>query len=203
MIPQHLRHVLYGGLFLSGVACMVLAYHQHQYTRLLSVGNQSVIQSRFDSQAYTQASRLWWADQKRLLFNQGVLAYKAGNLPQAADCFRRVSEEASNPALRTHAIYNLSVMLLHLHEIPAAVELLKATLRLGPDDTDAKATLEQLYLLALQQHKGSHQQTMYQPGETAGRGARPPLEQVPGLDRELGGEPSTTGRGRSAPRPGI
>src|ERR671922_4044 len=126
MPTQRRRSLLYGGLFLSGAVCLALAYQQQQYIRVVTAGDQAVAERRFDSQEYVQASSLWFASQSRLLFNQGVLAYKAGNLPRAMDFFRRASQHTHNLGLLTQALYNMGVVLIDLQDMQGAAELLKA-----------------------------------------------------------------------------
>jgi tetratricopeptide (TPR) repeat protein len=151
-----------------------------------------------------QASQRWSARQDRLLFNQGVLAYKAGNLPQAMDFFRRVSQQTSNRTLRTQSLYNLSLVLLTTQDAPGAVELLKEALRLEPGDRDAKFMLEQIYQAAQQQQRGDAQQASNTQSGTHGQESSETLQQAPGESRGQGEEGSTAaGQGRSNPRQGI
>jgi tetratricopeptide (TPR) repeat protein len=182
---------------------MALAYQQQRYTRFLVAGNQAVAERRFDSQAYAQASRLWFASQDRLLFNQGVLAYKAGSLPRAMDFFRQASQHTHNPVLLTQALYNMGVVLIDLQDMQGAAELLKTALRLNPQDTDAKFTLEQLYHIAQSQPGEGAQQVSKPRGGTFDQGGSQPLKQAPGLSQNQGEGSSGAGQGRSTPRPGI
>ena len=196
--PQ-LKYAFYGVIFLCGVASILLAYQQRQYSLFLAAGHRAVTELRFDSQDYMQASRLWFANRERLRFNQGVLAYAAGHLRRATDLFREVSQRTSNPILQTRALYNLSVVLLQLEEVRGAAELLKEALRLDPHDKEAKFALEQLY------------QSMRQPGdghrEADGiQASAPPqegLKQAPGFGQQEGEDAARDGQGRSVARPDI
>jgi tetratricopeptide (TPR) repeat protein len=165
---------------------VAFALQQHRYARFISMGNRAVAEKRFDTQEYVHASRAWFARQDKLLFNQGVLAYQAGNVPRAADYFQRASQHTQSVALRTQTLYNLSVALLAEKEVEGAAELLKETLRLNPQDKDAKLMLERLYSFV------SHQQGRY--GEAA-------HEQAPGLGqaREEGANGKSQGRSKPAP----
>jgi tetratricopeptide (TPR) repeat protein len=116
-------------LCLGGIVCVAFALQQHRYARFISVGNQAVAEKRFDTQEYVRASRSWFARRDKLLFNQGVLAYRAGNVPGAADYFQRASQHTQSVTLRTQTLYNLSVALLAEQEAEGAAELLKETLR--------------------------------------------------------------------------
>jgi tetratricopeptide (TPR) repeat protein len=196
------QYVLYGFLVLNGLICMALAYQQHRYTRFLSAGHRAVVEQRFDSQDYERASHLWFANQERLLFNQGVLAYKAGHLPRATEFFRRISQRTSTPALQTRALYNLSVVLLELQEVQGAVELLKEALRLDPGNKEAKFALEQLYHLAHREGE-EHREAAGTEEASRPKESSEPLKQAPGVDQEAGKDSSRDGQGHATGRPGI
>ena len=182
------RGRLYACLFLGGLSCLTFAGYQYRYTRAVATGNQAVAEQRFDSQAYEQARHFWWAKRDVLLFNQGVLAYKAGNLPRAADYFRQASQGATNPMLRMQAQYNLGLVMLALEEVENAAEYFKIALRLEAHDTDTKFNLERLYHFILRQEG--------EQGEAS-------LKQAPGTEQEQGKGPKGNGQGRSKPRSGI
>lgn len=187
-IPPHIRGLLYAWLFMGGLTCLTFAGYQHLYSRTIAAGNQAVAEQRFDSRAYEQASRFWLAHREALLFNQGVLAYKAGNLPRAADHFRQAAQDTTNPTLRMHAQYNLGLVMLALEEVEKAAEFFKSALRLEAHDAETKFNLERLYHFVLRQ-EGEH-------GEAA-------LKQAPGVGQEQGNGLRGDGQGRSKPRPGI
>lgn len=182
------KNILYGLLLLGGIACFALAFYQQRYTHFVSAGNQAVAEKRFDTQAYEYAGRFWFANQDILLFNQGVLAYKAQNFSQAADYFRRVSQRTHNPALRTQALYNLGMVMLALNEVEGAAELFKEALRIDPSDTEVKFNLERLYQWALLKE------------DEQGKAS---LEQAPGLGKDKGKDSQGEGAGRSTPKPDI
>ena len=202
MRKSSLRYLLYSIFLLNGVICLALAHQQRRYTHFLAAGHRAVIEQRFDSQDYAQASHLWFADHERLLFNQGVLAYKAGNLPRATDLFRRVSQDTHNPLLQPQAFYNLGVVLLELQEAPGAAEYLKQALRLDPHDKDAKFALERLYQTMPRQGE-EHREAAGSQGADRHKASDGGLKQVPGLGSEEGKGSSGNGQGRSPARPGI
>jgi Ca-activated chloride channel family protein len=197
MWRPRLKYFFYGVIFLCGVASIVLAHQQRQYGLLLTAGHRAVTELRFDSQDYVQASRLWFANQERLRFNQGVLAYAAGNLRRATDLFREVSQRTPNPILQTRALYNLSVVLLQLEEVRGAAELLKEALRLDPHDKEAKFALEQLYQ-SMRQHGDTHREAN---GSQASAPTQEGLQQAPG--QQEGKNAARDGQGRSVARPDI
>jgi Ca-activated chloride channel homolog len=196
MSTQYKKHLLYGLLLLGGGVLLLLAYQQQSYVHFVEAGNQAVAERRFDSQDYTQAHRLWLADQDMLLFNQGVLAYRASNLPHATDAFRQVSEHADNLTLRKQALYNLGIVLLKFQEAQRAAELFKEALRLDPQDKDAKLTLEHLYHVHWRRKEG-YQEASGKQQSNLRQDQDGPLQQAPGLGQ------GQAGQGRSTPPAGI
>ncbi len=182
------RHFGYGLLFLGGLSCFGLAFHQYHYMQLIEAGNQALAEQRFDSQEYEQASRFWFARQDVLLFNQSVLAYKAQNFTRAADQLRRVAQMTSNRKLRAQALYNLGVVVLEFEEAEGAAEMFKEALRNEPQDTEAKFNLERLYQWVLLK-EGDH-------GEAS-------LKQAPGVGKDQGKGNNAEGAGRSNPKADI
>ena len=178
----------YSGLLLASAICFALAAHQQRYSRLLAMGHRAVSEKRFDSLAYEQAGQLWLARQDRLLFNRGVLAYQAQNLPRAAQYFRRVSQETNNSALRVQALRNLGVVMAALKEAKGAAHMFKEALRLNPEDATSKLHLERLYHVALQP-QGKHSQAS--------------LQQTPGAAQNEGQALGQEGRGRGKALSGI
>jgi Ca-activated chloride channel homolog len=179
---------LYVVLTLSGLACLGFAFTQEQYLRVIRTGNDAVAEQRFDIQHYDRAQHFWFANKDMLLFNQGVLAYKARNLPRAAEYFRQVQQRTTNAALREQSNYNLGLVMLALEEVERAAEFFKETLRLDPHDKAAKFNLERLYHFVLRQEGDQ--------GEAS-------LKQAPGAPQEKEQGRGTEGQGRSKPPSGI
>jgi tetratricopeptide (TPR) repeat protein len=175
-------------LLVSGLACLAFAAYEYHYARLVAVGNQAVVEQRFDTQNYEQASHFWLAQTDALLFNQGVIAYKARNLPRAAEYFRQTLQRTTSPTLRMQAHYNLGLVMLALEEAERAAEFFKEALRLEPYDKDTKFNLERLYQFVLRQEGA--------PGEAA-------LKQAPGSGNEKKPGSGGEGQGRSKPGAGI
>ena len=184
---RYLRHAVYGFLLALGVMAVVFAYHQHRYMQLISAGNQAVAENRFDTQDYDQAIEYWFARQDILLANQGLLAYRAENLPRAAELFRQVSQTARSSDVKGQALYNLGRVFVELKEVEQAADMFKATLRLDPDDREAKFNLERLYHFVLMKD---------------GERSEVSLEQAPGIgDRP--NDKGSEGQGRSKPNSDI
>lgn len=189
MTAARRKHIVLSCLCLCGLLSLTFTASQYYYSQLIAAGNQAVREQRFDTQAYAQARQVWFARQDRVLFNQGVLAYQAKNLPRAAEYFRAASRHSNDEQLRMRALYNLGLVFLALDEAQEAINLFKETLRLAPDDVDAKFNLERLYHIVLQQ-RDDHGQAS--------------LEQVPGSPKEGDQEqPDAGGKGRANPDRGI
>jgi Ca-activated chloride channel homolog len=181
--------LLYLGLSLCGLVCVGFAFYQQHYLRVIVKGNDAVAEQRFDIQHYDEAQRYWFANNAMLLFNQGVLAFRARNLPRATEYFRQVQQRATNSALQVQSHYNLGLVMLALDEAERAAEFFKETLRLDPHNTAAKFNLERLYHFVL---KRSTDQ-----GEAS-------LKQAPGAPQDKDqGRGGTAGQGRSKPPSGI
>ena len=196
------KKLQYSVLFLTGITWVALGYQWHQYAQLVETGNQAVLDKRFDSQAYEQAKTFWFAERETLLLNQGVLTYAAGKLPYALEHFRHVAQHSHNDRIRTHALYNLGMVLLALDDAKGAEEFFKATLRLDPHDRQAKLVLEQLYHTLLQQ-SGNQRQATYKRGPGGERDSGAPLKQAPGLSQERSESAPGDGLGRSQSSGGI
>jgi Ca-activated chloride channel family protein len=188
MNTNYMKHLLYSLLCVMGVACFAFALYHYHYLQLINAGNRAVSEKRFDTQDYERASHYWLARQDILQVNQGVLAYRAQNLPRAADFFRQVSQGSTNPTIEGQALYNLGRIFLDLKEVEQAADFFKAALRLDPQDQDAKFNLERLYHFGLLK-EGSHSE--------AG------LQQAPGAGQEKSDNPSGEGQGRNKPKSDI
>jgi Ca-activated chloride channel family protein len=182
MSTSYAKRIPYVLLCICGLGCVAFGLHQQQYSQVVASGNQSVNQQRFDTQHYERGSQYWFARQDKLVFNQGVLAYRANNLPRAAEFFRQASQHTNSTQLRVQALYNLGMVMLALQEVEGAAEMFKETLRLDPWDMDTKFNLERLYHFVLRQ-EGEH-------GEAS-------LKQAPGAGQQEGNNNDGHGRGSS------
>lgn len=188
MFSLRMKYGLYGLLFIVGMACLVFAGYQQHYSQLITTGHRAVAEKRFDSQDYERASQLWLASQDRLSFNRGVLAYKAQNLPRAAQYFRQVSQDTTSPTLRVQALHNLGMVMVALKEAQGAAQMFKAALRLDPEDMQSKFHLERLYHFVLQS-QGQHSEAS--------------LQQAPGTPQQQSQQPGKKGQGRGSAQKGI
>lgn len=130
--------------FILGLLGASFTVNQYVYSRLMSAGKQAIQENRFDTLAFAKAGKLWFARSDKILFNQGILAYTAGNLTHAAQLFRDASQRSQSDRLRTFATYNLAKVMQDLGETEGARALFEETLRLDAKDMEAKFNLEQL-----------------------------------------------------------
>ncbi|ETX03970.1 hypothetical protein [Candidatus Entotheonella palauensis] len=188
MFTLRMKYALYGLLFLGGLASLAFASYQQHYSRLITTGHRAVAEQRFDSRDYERASQLWLASQDRLSFNRGVLAYKAQNLPRAAQFFRQVSQDTTSAALRVQALHNLGMVMVALKEAQGAAHMFKEALRLNPEDMRSKFHLERLYHFVLQSQSKSSEAS---------------VQQAPGNAKKQGQQPGQDGQGRGSADKGI
>jgi tetratricopeptide (TPR) repeat protein len=131
--------------------------NQYDYSRLMLAGGQAIQENRFDTQAYAKASKRWFARHDKILFNQGILAYKAGNLSHAAQLFGDAVQRSQNDKSRAATTYNFAKVMQDLGKLEGAKLLLQETLRLNAEDMDAKFNLEQIQY-RIRQQKGDFSQ---------------------------------------------
>lgn len=188
MRRRRVRGMIYSGVFIIGIACLLFAYHQHRYVHLIRSGNQAISEKRFDTQDYDQAAHYWLARRDILSVNQGMLAYTASNYTRAAELFRQTSQHAARPEVEEQALYNLGRVFVELKDVERAAYFFKAALRIDPNDHEAKFNLERLYHFVLLKK---------------GRSGEASLEQAPGSGDSPDGSKGTDGQGRSQPKSDI
>ncbi|WP_089942742.1 tetratricopeptide repeat protein [Candidatus Entotheonella palauensis] len=188
MRRRRVRGLIYGGVFIIGIACLFFAYHQHRYVHLIRSGNEAISEKRFDTQTYDQAGNYWLARRDILTTNQGMLAYTASNYTRAAEFFRQASQHAAQPEIEEQALYNLGRVFVELKDVERAAHFFKAALRINPNDHEAKFNLERLYHFVLVKK---------------GRSGEASLEQAPGAGDNPNGNQGTDGQGRSKPKSDI
>ncbi len=156
----------------------------------------------YSGQQYDQAM-LAYQDAQAELPEQPQLHYNIGNtLHRLGDYARAISEtlqlRPDAPAdLLTDAAYNLGNSLFRLEQYADAVEAYKQTLRLRPDDLDAKVNLE-LALLKLQEQQEQQEQQQEQQEQQDPSGQTTPTPQT---GQQGGGTP--TPQAGADPTPGA
>ena len=185
---RRVKSLIYGGVFIIGVLCLLFAYHQHRYVDLIRSGNQALSEKRLDTQDYDHAGKYWLARRDIVAANQGFLAYTASNYTRAAELFRQTSQDTDQPEVEERALYNLGRVFVELKDVERAAHFFKAALRIDPNDHEAKFNLERLYHFVLVKK---------------GRSGEASLEQAPGAGDNPEGTNGTDGQGRSKPKSDI
>lgn len=106
-------------------------------------------------------------------YNSGNSLHKQGNLESAETQLKQANRTAEGE-LAQHSNYNLGNTFYEGQNFESAVEAYKESLRLNPDDKDAKYNLE----LALKQQQQQEQQQQQQQ-QGGGGGQPPPPDQQP------------------------
>jgi Ca-activated chloride channel family protein len=107
-------------------------------------------------------------DSNVLRYNAGDAAYQAGDFATAEKGFRETAEKAPDPTFRAAARYNQGNALFRQQKLPEAVEAYKDSLRVNPQDEDAKYNLS-VALNALKNPKSQNQRK-------SGGGGKSPAE---------------------------
>lgn len=142
-------------------------------------------------------------DDPLVRFNAGAGELAAGDPGAAAGQLAR-SVEGAEGELKARALYNLGNAQLAQEDYPAAVAAYKDSLRLLPDQGDAKHNLE-IALARLEEQRSRHgeeQETPEapNPGEEEAS-AREGNERTPDPESRQGEDPADRSQGGGAPRP--
>ena len=112
-------------------------------------------------------------------YNSGNSLHKQGNLESAETQLKQANRTAEGE-LAQHSNYNLGNTFYEGQNFESAIEAYKESLRLNPDDKDAKYNLE----LALKQQQQQEQQQQQQQGGGGGQPPPPDQEQQGEGDQE-------------------
>lgn len=145
MPPRRSRTALTLGLLTAGAALLFLAWHEkHGYVDRVAAGAKAIEEGQLETRDFERAEGHPFASREILAYDQGVRAYAAGQLAEAARHFQEVISRGRSPSLRAKAYYNLGNLLALEGKPREAVALYREALRLDPGDWDAKANLEML-----------------------------------------------------------
>jgi tetratricopeptide (TPR) repeat protein len=96
-------------------------------------------------------------------FNLGNALEKSKNIEEANKQYDEIINNDTDPDMRSKAFYNKGVTLANAKKLPEAIGEFKQTLRLSPDDKDARENLQKaLNELKQQQQKQQQQQQQKQ-----------------------------------------
>jgi tetratricopeptide (TPR) repeat protein len=139
--PFRLYLLIAGGLCLSfGV------YQKYGYSDLVQNAVRTIEANRLDGQDLERAEASPFGSAGLLAYNMGVRAYRSDNLKKASEHFYRVIHENEDPPVKGRAYYNLGNILVQLELPKKAAEMYQESLRLDPNDWEAKYNLERLYV---------------------------------------------------------
>ena len=158
-------------LFLLAVVTLLLAACGSSAARYNNKGN-----AEFEDGSYTDALDNYRSaqnedpDKPEPYYNSGNAQLQQGNL-DSAEMQLKQSNRTAEGELAQHSNYNLGNTYYEGQNFESAIDAYKESLRLNPDDKDAKYNLE----LALKQQEQQQQQQQQQQG--GGGGQPPPPEQ--------------------------
>ncbi len=129
-----------GIILLIGVSFQ--AYCQDEQTLLLN-GNELYKKQQFDKAAeqYQKATDL---DEKNVKaqYNLGNALYKTKKNDAAEKAFSLAAENTKDEKLRSRALYNKGVSLSRQKKLAGSIDAYKETLRLAPQDEEARENLQ-------------------------------------------------------------
>ncbi len=97
------------------------------------------------------------------IYNLGNSLYKQNKFDEAIDKFNNVERKTDSKALKSDVYYNLGNAYLKNQKYKESIEYYKKTLKLNPNDLDAKYNLEYARrMLALQEEQQKNQQNRNQ-----------------------------------------
>lgn len=92
-------------------------------------------------------------------FNSGNASHQLKKYEEASKSYAAAAAATSDQVLKAQALYNQGLSFIRQNKLPEAIEAFKKSLRLNPDDTDARENLQKaLKELRQQQEKSSDKQ---------------------------------------------
>lgn len=95
-------------------------------------------------------------------FNLGNAAYQQENYQEAGNNFKRIADMSNNASMEAKALYNLGNSLLSQQKYAESIEAFKRSLRLNPDDEDARYNFEYARRMLEQQQQNNNQDEQQQ-----------------------------------------
>ncbi len=138
--------------FLS-VFC-ICAYAQKE-EQFIAEGNKLYKKQQFEkaAQEYQKAAEKNDKNDKAR-YNMGNALYRLNKVEEAEKTFNSVAEHSAEKPIKTNAYYNKGVTLSQQKKLQESIEAYKQTLRLTPEDTEARENLQK----ALNELKQQQQQ---------------------------------------------
>ena len=129
-----------GSLYL--VFCSLSSFAQ-QSNKVMQQGNEAYKKGDYNA-AIKDYSKALETDTKNTTawFNMGNALQKTMNAEEAAKSYDEVINNATDADLRSKAYYNKALAMLQQKNLQAAINTLKQSLRLTPEDNDARENLQ-------------------------------------------------------------
>ena len=149
-----IKYLFFGFVFLSGISL----YSQSE-KKLIREGNDL-----FEDENYSEAEIEY---RKSLTekpgyykgtFNLGDAMYKQENFEESGKLFNEVAEISNDKNIKASAYYNLGNTFLSDNKLKESIEAYKKSLRLNPNDVDAKYNLEYAHKMLNEQQQQEQNQ---------------------------------------------
>jgi Ca-activated chloride channel homolog len=137
------------------VACNFSSSFAQQSNSVIKQGNEAYKSGDYNA-AIKDYSKALETDKKNTTawFNMGNALQKTMNSEDAAKSYDEAINNATDDDLRSKAYYNKALAMLQQKKLQAAINALKQSLRLTPEDNDARENLQK----ALNEQKKQQQQ---------------------------------------------
>ncbi len=129
--------------FLTVIIISVVSANAQEDQQLISLGNKLYKQQQFEKAAaeYQKAAELNNKNAKAQ-YNMGNALYRSNKIEQAEKAFDAAAGNAEKEEVKSSAFYNKGVSLSQQKKLLESIDAYKETLRLIPDDNDARENLQ-------------------------------------------------------------
>ncbi|WP_170970958.1 tetratricopeptide repeat protein [Ilyomonas limi] len=141
------------------IVCSFSSSFAQQNNKIIQQGNEAYKNGNYNA-AIKDYSRALETDKKNTTawFNMGNALQKTMNSEDAAKSYDEAINNATDDDLRSKAYYNKALAMLQQKKLQSAINALKQSLRLTPEDNDARENLQK----ALNEQKKQQQQQQQQ-----------------------------------------
>lgn len=131
---------------------LVFAGNAQKQVRIVEKGNQEYRRKQYDaaSKSYEQALS---KDQQNTtaLFNRGNAQQQLKKFEEAARLYEAAAAATKDETVKAGAYYNQGLSFVRQNKLPEAIEAFKKSLRLNPNDSDARENLQKALKTVQQQ----------------------------------------------------
>ncbi len=160
--PQPVRKALLSLTLLLSLSQFVLAQNENSQ---IKKGNDAYNQKDFAT-ASSAYKKVIEKDPSNATaqYNLGNALYKSSNTDDALKAYDQAIASAKTPTEKAQALYNKGVALQNTKKLPECIDAYKQSLRLNPEDQDARLNLQKA-LMEQKQQKQKEQQQKQKPKE--------------------------------------